>query len=931
MFGKQLMNPERWQQIERLYHAAREHGPRVLEGTDPALRQEVERLLSEDSGSKILDGAAADLLTETMTAPILSGTRLGPYRIDAPIGAGGMGQVFRATDTRLGRSVAIKTSKSQFSERFEREARAISSLNHPNICQLYDVGPNYLVMEMIEGESPKGPLPVAQAERIALQIAGALDAAHEKGITHRDLKPANIKITPDGTVKVLDFGLAKVVGLTDGGETESGVIMGTVGYMAPEQARGQKVDKRADIWAFGVVIWELLTGERLFQGQSSADVLGKVLEQEIDVNRVPEKFRMLLARCLDRDVKTRLRDIGDVRLLLEEQLALTKLSEPANWWIAATAVFALATFALAYALSTRSSAVPPIAGRFSLVPSNKLGIAGPGGLPAISPDGRRIAVVFRSGRQNALWVRELDGADFRMLPGTEGANYPFWSPDGRSVAFFASGKLQRIDTAGGPPRTICEELDLSTGAWSQADVIVYGTRQKAGLFRVSAQGGTPVALSAPDPALGERSYRTPWFLPDGKHFLYTAYNSDVTKSRIYVESIDTKPGSHTRREVLAADSNTVYAPAVASPGSASDTGYLLFAQEGKLMAQPFDPGKAQITGGTVPVADQLDVFPSFSQGQFSVSQNGTLVYTSGAQGGVEWTQLSWIDRSGRLTGTVGTPAMAFGVRLSPDGSTGAVEQLDNAGTEDIWLHDLPRNTLSRFTFGPGFNLAPVWSPDSSRIVYYSSTSTEVSYIKAGSGAGKEELLDYFPGAWHFISDWSHDGRYLVATVFDAKISPDIWLIPQFGGQKPFAYINSPYQESGARVSPDGRWIAYLSDETKRSEVYVQTFPEHGGKWQISTNGGDWPVWSKDGRELYFVGADHRLMAVEVRSAGNNLQAGVPKLLFEFPTLKQFDLGASVPYDVSKDGRFLVSVPVDRNAPVVPVTLVTNWQSLLKKP
>jgi len=935
------MTPERVRQIEELYHAARERTPvervALLAHADPELRGKVESLLAQDAlRDGVLDRPAwegAHSLLDTASSRLTPGTQLGPYKIEGPLGQGGMGEVYRARDPRLNRDVAIKVSAARFSERFEREAKAIAALNHPNICQIYDVGPNYLVMELIEGESPKGRLPPEQVERIALQIADALEAAHEKGITHRDLKPGNIKLKPDGTVKVLDFGLAKVTAATEPGETsptltmgvtEAGVILGTAAYMAPEQARGQKVDKRADIWAFGVVVWEMLTGERLFKGESTADVLGKVLERDIDLTRVPEKFRKLLARCLDRNVKDRLRDIGEARFLLDTPSAL-HASAGLRWlWPAAAAAFALAALALGYAQYRHSTEEPPRVERFSLLMPEKLTSNRQFSLPVISPDGRSVAIAMFTDQQSALWLRDLDGLNARMLPGTEGAAYPFWSPDSRSLGFFTQGNLNRIDVTGGPALTLCEVEAIGRGgAWSQNDVIVYGTAS-GGLFRVPAAGGTPVVLTAPDPAAGENNHRAPWFLPDGQHFLYTARNvNDATKTRVYVDSMDAKPGSRARREVLAVDTNAVYVPPVLSAPGFSGTGYLLFVRERTLMAQPFDPVKAQTTGDAVPIAEQVNYFSNASQAQFSASRNGTLVYVSG--GAAAWTafmyaaggtkQLTWFDRGGKPAGTVGMPANTLWVALSPDGSTVATDPLDTSGNQrDVWLHDLRRGTASRFTFGRGTNIFPVWSPDGSRIAF---TSVGVgAYVKSASGIGADEALGK---ALSTITDWSRDGRYVVEV--DGSLN-DIWVIPQFGDKKPFPYVNSRYAERNAKLSPDGQWLAYVSNESRRDEVYVQTFPEHGGKWQISTNGGDFPVWSRDGRELYLIGADRKLMAVEVKGSGKSLQAGVPKPLFE--------VAVPGPFDVSKDGRFLVQVPVEQGLASVPLTVVTNWQAGLKK-
>jgi Tol biopolymer transport system component len=661
----------------------------------------------------------------------------------------------------------------------------------------------------------------------------------------------------------------------------------------------------------------MLTGGRLFHGEDTVQVLSNVLQQPVDLERVPPKFRKLLGRCLDRNPKDRLRDIGDAWFLLDEPQVINSAHAEGlpqkggmlPWAIAG--VLGVAVLGLGYIAYRHAKEEAPRVQRFSVLPPENSSRKDFHDIPQISPDGRRIVMTTLIDGQASpsLWLRDLDSLNSRVLPGTSGASFPFWSPDSRWVGFFADSKLKKIDVTGGPALTLCDAPQARGGAWNQDDVIVYG-RISSTLFRVPAAGGTPAALTEPDAAAGEFSHRWPWFLPDGRHFLYTARSGDVQKARIYADRTDAKPGVKARKEIVAADSNAVYA-----------AGYLLFVRERTLMAQPFDTSKLETTGEAVPIAEQVDYFSQQGLGHFSVSTNGTLVLSSGAGGGNK-KQLTWFDRSGKAGGSVGMPADIGWARISPDGSTVAADRADETGGHDIWLHDLARGTNTRFTFGPGANLLPVWSGDGSRIAF--TTIGGIGgrrYVKALNGVGAAEALDKDPNAGG-IADWSGDGRYIIEDLSDPKTRNDIWVIPQFGDKKPFPYLNSEYMEGNARLSPNGQWLAYVSDESKRPEVYVQTFPEHGGKWPISTSGADHPVWSREGRELYFIGADRKLMAVEVKGDGKSFQASVPKPLFQVAALAQFD--------VSKDGRFLIQVPVRQAATNVPLTVVVNWQAGLKK-
>ena len=844
-----------------------------------------------------------------------------------------MGEVWRAHDPRLGRDVAIKVSDQQFSDRFGREARAIAALNHPNICTLYDVGPNYLVMELVEGPTlaeriGKGPVPLAEALAIAGQIAEALDAAHEKGIIHRDLKPANIKIRPDNSIKVLDFGLAKSVIDAAGDSSDSpttllssaGMILGTAGYMSPEQARGREVDKRSDIWAFGVVLYEMTTGKRLFDGTTISDCIAAILRDTPDLTGAPPHIHGLLKSCLERDARKRLRDIGDWQQLLGAATRPTlesKSHATLPWAIASGAILA----AMAVAAFAWNHSRPQLETlRLTLPIPEKTRITGNGALLAISPDGRRVAFNAEIDGKSGIWLRDLDGPGIKLLPGTEGADSWFWSPDSRWIAFFAADKLKKIDVMGGPPQTLCDANGVG-GAWSEKGSIIF-VLYAGGLSLIPDAGGAPTPLTRPDPAEFEVVHRAPWFLPDGRRFLYTARSIDHNMTRVYVDSIEARPGSNTRRLVLAVHSNVAYVPRIGGAFfSSANQGYLLYGREGTLMAQPFDAASARTTGDAVPLVEQVDYQAGVAQSQFSVSTNGILVYTSGASQERN-TQLTWFDRTGKPSGVVGDPNQYERVAISPDGSMLATDNNDSLGVSSIWIHDLARGTASRFTFGPASSQFPVWSPDGSKLAYWRPTIE--TFQKSVKGTGQEELL--YKDAQNrttIMNNWSSDGRYLLMGVFDAGKGYGLDAVPTSGDRKPFTYLASSSNiGEHLKLSPDGAFVAYNSTETKRSEIYVETFPEHSGKWQVSTEGGDWPVWSRDGRELYFLSGDDKMMEVTVKTSGRDFEAGEPRALFAVPGHHQFDVG--------KDGRFLIQVPQTPATQNTAINVVVNWQSALKK-
>ena len=842
------------------------------------------------------------------------GAKLGPYEIVSPIGKGGMGEVWKARDPRLNRDVAIKISAQQFTDRFEREAHAIAALNHTNVCTLYDVGPNYLVMELVEGPTlaehiAQGPIPLEEALAIAKQIADALEAAHNKAIVHRDLKPANVKIKPDGSVKVLDFGLAKLgelPALTSDSPTMMsipGMILGTAGYMSPEQARGKDVDKRADIWAFGVVLYEMLTGKRLFEGETISDTLAAVIKEEPDLTKVPAKVQRLLRRCLEKDPKKRLRDITGVEFLLEDAepavVTLGKLP-----WIAAAALFALLAAALAFVHFREAAPTEQTIYSSIALPEN----SDPGFL-ALSPDGRHLVASLTGEGKRQLYLRSLDAPQWRPLASTDSARVPFWSPDGKFIGFFADGKLKTIPASGGPAQSLCAAGSGSGGAWNRDGVILFATEAPGPILRVNASGGacTPVTKAAPASA-----HRLPEFLPDGKHFLYVIQGNDESTRGIYLASLDDPNG----RRLLADQSGVIYTP----PPPGGRYSRLLFLRETTLMAQPFDDSKLQIAGDPSVVVEQASTSRTVPQPAASASANGILAYI--ANNSVD-KQLAWFDRAGKLLGKVGPSGGRNGVALSPDEKTVAIF---NRADSSVWLRDLVRESESRLVEGGN---TPIWSPDGRSVVY---TKNNDLYLKNATGGGSEaEVLQ--SANPKFASDWSRDGRFLLYTEVDPKTRGDIWYLAdprtKDGAAKPVRYLGTSAMESQAQFSPDARWVAYFSDESGKGEVYISPFPSGNGQWKVSTNGGREPRWSSDGKELYYFAVTapvNDLMATPVRAGREgNPEIGTPQKLFGFRGVGTVQQRNAFLYSPAADGRFLVNIDPNTAAPAI--NLIANWQKL----
>ena len=908
------------------------------------------------------------------------GTRLGVYQITALLGEGGMGQVFRARDTKLDRDVAIKVLPEAFAHdadrlaRFTREAKTLASLNHPNIAQIHGLeesgGITALVMELVEGDdlsqriarlgapgasARQAGMPLDEALPIAKQIAEALEAAHEQGIVHRDLKPANIKLRPDGTVKVLDFGLAKALDASPASATadnsptitspadfrhgygvagtEAGMILGTPAYMSPEQARGITVDKRADVWAFGVVLWEMLTGRRLFAGATVSDTLAAVLTCEPDWTTLPtgtpQAIRRLLRRCLEKDRKRRLTDAGAARLEIDDALTApmavdavsasgvlaAKTSSPGRlpWMVATAAVAGMAALAFP-ALSYLRQAPPPTP------PEMRVEITTPAtDAPlefALSPDGRSLVFVASGDGPSRLWLRPLDQAEARPLAGTEGAVYPFWSPDSRSIAFFAAGKLLRLDVVGGAPQVLATAAGTSTGltgSWSTDGTILFLQVTPGRLWRVAAMGGEPMAATELDPPR-QIGHRRPQFLPDGRHFLFHAQGTSEAAG-IYLGSLD--GGAPTR--LTAADSGGVFLP----------PDRVVFVRQGTLVARRLDLASGVLTGDPVTLADRVGEDPDAGRGGFAVSGGGLVAYRAG--GGAS-RQLTWVDRTGTAVGVADEPDANYlhGPELSPDGRRVAMWRTVQGNT-DLWLLDVLRRGMPRLTFDAAADSVPVWSPDGMRLAFTSNRAGPFNlYVKASNGSGAEARLVDSPNPM-VPQDWSKDGRWLLYYEVHPTTGRDLWTIDMTSpDHTPRVVANTPAQEALAQFSPDGRWVAYQTNESGRFEVVVQPFPEAGSKWQVSAAGGVAPRWRADGQELYFVAPDATMMAVPVRAAGASFDASTPVPLF--PT-RIVDGGASSmvrpQYAVARDGRFLINRPV-ADAAAAPITLILNWNPDAKK-
>jgi Tol biopolymer transport system component len=913
------------------------------------------------------------------------GTSLAQFEITAKLGEGGMGEVWRAEDKKLGRQVALKILPSDVAgdsdrmARFEREAKVLASLNHSGIAHLYglesvngakdgvlspeaaasgtdgDTGAGhttFLVMELVEGEDlsariERGAVPADEAVRIALQIAEALETAHEQGIVHRDLKPANIKLRTDGTVKVLDFGLAKAWDTEDRNgslsmsptltqhATAAGVILGTAAYMSPEQAAGVAADRRADIWAFGVVLWEMLTGHKLFEGETVSHVLASVLKDEIDVAELPDgtppRVHDLLERCLRKKPRERLQAIGDARIVLEEELAdpggggtvaSTKVdaveAAPPHragkmpWALAALGGAAAVALAVWIVLQpapeapvVRFTVDPPEGSAFDVEPIRP-------GPVTVSPDGTKLvfAAVDAEGTDR-LWIRTIDEIEARPLTGTENAQYPFWAPDSRHIGFFDGASLKRVDSSGGLPLTLCEAPNGKGGSWGPDGTIVFAPDSDTPIHAVSQAGGESEPVTIFNEDRGDDSHRHPWFLPDGRKFLYLARFPEGSESgqAIMVGSLDGDPAVEIGR----------------SPASAAyASGHLLYMRESTLMARPFEPSSLEFDGEAVPVVEQVALLATgTARAVFSPSETGTLVTQSGVAqaGGV----LRWRDRSGELIAEVGEPGILYAVELSPDGTL-AVVVVGNpeSGNGDLWILELERGLLTRFTSDEGDEFAPLWSPDGSEIVYTWATGGTFRLVrKAVESSGAGDVLLEAEGN-RLVRGWGPDQQSLLLTARRKETGWDQLILELDGEPKTEDLVVTEFSEGAGRLSNDGRWLVYQSDASGRFEVYVQPYPGPGRTLRASTAGGLWPRWNADGTEIYYLSLTGAVMAVPVRSSGSGLTLAPAVELFSGPSVED-----SGQYDVTADGRFLVIESFAEQEPE-PVTVLMNWPAVLDR-
>ncbi len=883
------------------------------------------------------------------------GSRLGPYEILGPLGAGGMGEVYRARDTRLERTVAIKVlpadlcTSDQARQRFEREAKTISQLSHPHICSLFDAsrheGIDYLVLEYLEGELlsdrlARGALPLDQALRFGLEMADALQKAHQHGIVHRDIKPGNVMLTRNG-VKLLDFGLAKAEltpaqrsGLTAMPTrdelTREGTILGTLPYMAPEQLEGNVADARTDIFALGAVLYEMATGRKPFSGTTQASLISAIMKDEVvPISRIspttPASLEHVVRTCLAKAPEDRWQSAQDLktelRWIAEEKARPGVPSEPhkgrtvregAAWSLAA---LALVLAAAAFLRGPRPVDAPARPMSLSVLLPDRSALHA----AVISPDGSRLVIVAKDTEgRNLLWVRSLDSSAIRPLNGTENPSFPFWSPDGRFIGYFADGKLKKIDASGGPAQTVCDASSSRGGTWSSDGTILFAPFADGPLYRVPNTGGSATAVTRLDPGRGETSHRWPYFLPDGRHFLFLVASFSASREKeglgIYSASLD----SPEQTFLVQANSRMAYAP----------PGYLLFVREGNLLAQAFDAREQRVSGDPFPIAETIQTFAQIYDALFSVSANGILLYQNRTATSIA--QLVWVDRGGRKLGLLGAPIDQSNPQISHDGRRVLLHLTDpQSGNVDLWAYDSSGGIATRLTSGVETDADPVWSPDGRTIAFTSNPQGRADlYLMNSSGEGLPKLVLHSERS-KLATDWSPDGKFLLFRSADAESKLELWAMPISGDRRPVPFIQARYSVSDGRFSPDGRYVAYSSNESGRWEIYVAPFPGSGGNWKVSTDGGSEPRWRRDGKELYYLAPDGVLMAAAVR-VSPTFDAESPKRLFAFRRREPVATMDLFSYDVSPDGqRFLVNTDAG-DATTTPLTVALDWAAGLAR-
>jgi eukaryotic-like serine/threonine-protein kinase len=918
---KTALNQERWRRVEELYHAALDREPAQRNeflnqacNADEDLRREVESLLAADSTESLIDRPALDAAAELLDDenPLAAGAQLGPYRIEGLLGSGGMGRVYRARDTRLGRTVALKISKEEFGKRFEQEARVVAALNHPHICQLYDVGPNYLVMELVEGAPLEGPLALAKAVEYAGQILDALDTAHRGGVVHRDLKPANILITKKG-VKLLDFGLAKQTPAQTAydatitrGLTGAGMILGTLQYMSPEQLQSKPADVRSDLFSFGCVLYEMLTGKRAFEGENPATVIAAILEREPAPLEISPPLDRVVMRCLAKDPDHRFQTAIDLKAALiwaVEQQQVAK--PPRRWWMAAAAlVLGVAGGWVVFHLrsTVRDERVihfqipPPKGAQFAPVSFS------------VSPDGRYVTyIAFVEGRRQ-LWLHALDGSVERLLAdkGTP-LMYPFWSPDSKSIGWAADSKLWRVDLTGGAPVVICEQDPSRQATWTPDGRILFGSLR--GVMQVAASGGSPTLLTTVNRSLGEVEHGRPELLPNGR-FLYRVVSSKAANDGIFIASLSSP---EQRVRLMAAEQQARFAP------TPDGKNYLLMQVDQRLVAQEFDVDKLRLIGEPRTIAEiglaGTPILPA------EVSRGGILLYSKNIR--AKPTQLILFDRRGRSVATLSESGYDF--RFSPDGRRVVLARREGGGRANIWMLDAERPMVSRFTSSSGISESPIWSPDGKTVVF----SNNGLFRKDVSGSADQQRVTEM-GRLREPSDWSRDGRFILFSESSLETNQDLWVLPvtpegmPMEGEQPRPYLHSPFNEESGRFSPEPNphWVAYQSDETGQYEIFIASFPEPRRRLQITSGGGTFPQWGADGRELFYISADNKLMAVELKFGRENIEPSTPHELFPLNAFFR-----SI-YAVAPDGKRILANQIHFDLPSLEV--IVNWPTLLKK-